>query len=445
MQSMKLSRYIEEVPLRDSKNNIDMFLVYSTRTSKLVSIDSSSFQKIKQDQIKDIDNKVYQELIQAKILVNKQENELNIILEENKQAIENGDTLTVVIQPTANCSLGCEYCGQSHLNIMLTKTLQTKLVERIASKIIYGKHKTLVISWFGAEPLNGMKVIRSLSSEFQTLCKKNNLNYFATIVTNGLSLNEHIAYQLINEHQVNRIEITLDGTKEFHDQRRHLKNGDGTFDKIYNNILHLVKHYVDRIKLIIRCNVDDRNIGNVPQFIDLLDRDGILQVCDLYFAPIHSWGNDADKFVNDKKDWANQQIDWYIQIKNKNVNVRLLHKRKKNLCIAVDKNAELIDPYGNIYKCTEVSLVPTYIKNGIYEHKLGNLVANPFAVDLTKNKFGDFNNINTISEYPCHKCNLFPICGGMCPKEWKEGRIACPPIKFNIKERIMLEYLWSIE
>jgi uncharacterized protein len=40
---------------------------------------------------------------------------------------------------------------------------------------------------------------------------------------------------------------------------------------------------------------------------------------------------------------------------------------------------------------------------------------------------------------------MLPVCGGACPKSWAEGRRACPPNKFNIKEKLILSYLSTTE
>jgi hypothetical protein len=42
---------------------------------------------------------------------------------------------------------------------------------------------------------------------------------------------------------------------------------------------------------------------------------------------------------------------------------------------------------------------------------------------------------------PCKSCNLFPVCGGGCPKQWYDGGVACPSYKYNIEDRLVLDYL----
>jgi len=50
----------------------------------------------------------------------------------------------------------------------------------------------LNISWFGGEPLLAINIIRSLSLSFLSICKENNINYYANIVTNGYLLTKKL-------------------------------------------------------------------------------------------------------------------------------------------------------------------------------------------------------------------------------------------------------------
>lgn len=438
----KLSRYIVSVDFYDQSSQSNKTIIYSTRSSRRIIVDMPISKALEKSGFNTIPTDLMNKLLDFKIVVETDENELDTILQENKTSLKDTSTLFFSIQPSANCSLGCDYCGQHHENTLLAEEYQEKLLEHILGKI-HSKHKTLMICWFGAEPLNGIKVIRALSPKLQVLAEDKGLEYRATIVTNGLSLTPTISHELVNLFGVRKIEITIDGTKEYHDQRRHTKQGKSTFDSIYNNFLFLMDHYADQIELSLRCNVDDRNKKNMPDFIDMICADGILDHCNFYFAPIHSWGNEAHKLIEDKEAWAKEQLNWFIRIKENGKIVNLIPERVKNLCMAVSRDAELIDPYGELFKCTEVSLTPYYLNNGKNVHTMGHLTDDDSQLNARENQFGSFYDNKVIEKFPCSNCPLLPVCGGMCPKEWMEGRNACPPIKFNMKERLLLSYLWS--
>ena len=39
---------------------------------------------------------------------------------------------------------------------------------------------------------------------------------------------------------------------------------------------------------------------------------------------------------------------------------------------------------------------------------------------------------------PCASCPLLPVCGGACPKLWRQGQVPCPSMKFNWPQRLDL-------
>lgn len=438
----KISQYIAENTFFDKKSGINKTLIYSTLTSKLICIDHHSWIKLRSGNDSEIKKSTLERLKKIQILVDKNTDELAQVLKQNQAANKISTTLYTAIQPSANCSLGCGYCGQKHTNDRLKIDLQQATIDRLEAKLNKNNdYKYLSIGWFGAEPLQGIHVIRKLTPKLFELCKKYNLEYSSSMVTNGLSLSDYLANELVHEHKVTSFEITLDGSQEHHDQRRHLKTGGKTFQQIYMNLKNLVDKYSDKSNVTVRSNIDDRNKIGVNPLIDQLKEDGILDKIQIYFAPIHSWGNDADQLVSDKKQWAEQEIEWFSYLLQKGKSVNLLYRRRKVTCMATTKNDELIDPFGGIFNCTEVSLVPTYEKNGNNIHQIGHVKQDNKLQESGRDHFRKFMQREILENYPCHQCNIFPICGGACPKEWMEGRSPCPSIKYNIKERMMLSYI----
>ena len=98
------------------------------------------------------------------------------------------------------------------------------------------------------------------------------------------------------------------------------------------------------------------------------------------------------------------------------------------------------DPFGGVFKCSEVSLTPFYEKGSINKHQIDSLYGDGKG-KINKNEFGDFYEPEVIKDFDCSTCKIFPICGGACPKEWKEGRIPCPSFKINLKERMLMQFL----
>lgn len=322
-----------------------------------------------------------------------------------------------MIQPTAFCPLGCHYCGQLHSPKGISDEMQEKIIKRVIKKLSEKKYDDLRICWFGAEPLSGLSIVRRLSYELQSVAKSFDVGYSAKIVTNGLKLTPQVAEDLINSYKINHIEITLDGIAEFHDSRRHTKTGKETFNTIYDNLLKVCKIEGLETKISVRCNVDERNKEGISPLIKKLYEDNLQERITIYFAQIHSWGNQAHELAADKQIFSTWEIQWLIEMEYYGFKFNYLRPRKKQVCMALNPMSELIDPDGGIFGCTEVSLVPSYENNGVNIHQLG--IVGDVDLALKTSNFSNFYEEGEITKFPCHKCEIFPICGGLVQRNGK--------------------------
>ncbi len=382
-------------------------------------------------------------LLGAKGLVDIEEDELLEIRNENKLEVNSSTELYTVIQPSANCQLGCYYCGQNHTKTNLTRDYYEPLLERINEKASSGKFKSLYIGWFGGEPLMALPQMRELTPKMMEIAHSHNMSYGSAVVTNGLSLKPNIFEELVTLLGVRKIEVTLDGTSEYHDKHRYTKEGGKSFDLIFKNLSKILNRKDFRelnCPISIRCNVDKKNWNGVSPLINLLAEND-LHTKISYFYPIgvYSWGgNDAHKSSLTKEEFAEKEIDWYIEMLKAGFTTSVLPKRHKQVCMAVSPDSEMYDAYGNVFNCTEVSYTDNY-KDTPYV--LGNLKSQNEI--RTQRPLSDWNDTILTDKFPCHTCKLFPVCGGACPKSWHEDLRACPSFKFNIKERLALGYVLS--
>lgn len=421
------------------------YIVFSTRTGRVVLLNTDNYNHITNNFFEKIDPEILISLIDICAIVPEEENELEFIINENKLEIESDNSLYFVIQPSANCQLGCGYCGQKHSKDQLDEKFEDKIIERLNQQLNKtNKHKHLQIAWFGGEPLMSTPTIRRLTPKLKALAEENNVSYSAKIVTNGLALKKNLFLELINEHAVKDIEITLDGTAEHHDKRRFVKSGEKSFDIIFNNLIDIfnIENYAELgANISIRCNVDKTNYDSVVPLIKLMHEHNFhKRISGFYVAPIHSWGNEAHLVSLEKESYADKEIEWLIEMYKYGFTPSLLPSRNHQVCMIVNPESELIDAFGNIFNCTEVSYVPVY-ENSPY--KLGNIKDIEPNQELKNKPLLNWNDIilNNTNDYPCHTCKMLPVCGGGCPKSWKEGNIACPSPKFNIKDRLALSYL----
>jgi uncharacterized protein len=156
-----------------------------------------------------------------------------------------------------NCNFGCSYCYQSGYENN-GKIPGTPVIDAFFDYVdsAFGTKKKY-ITLFGGEPLLPGKDYRNLISSFMDNARSRNID--VAVVTNGYCLVEYI--DILQKSKIREVQVTLDGTREVHNSRRHLKNGTGTFDKIVRGTDLLLEH---GIPVNLRVVIDKENIGNLP-------------------------------------------------------------------------------------------------------------------------------------------------------------------------------------
>src|SRR5260221_3772352 len=304
----KLSYY---TVFSDSLNSKGDSVLFCTRSSKAFIVSKSLRETLNEESFDRLDSTVLDALKIANGIVARDEDELLSIRQENIEFIaeNSAKTLYTVIQPTANCQLGCYYCGQSHSKAHLSSIDSSLLFDRIRSKLLSGNYQSLYVGWFGAEPLMGLPQMRKLSADFKQISSEIGIKYSSKIVTNGLSLKPQIYKELVQDLNVTSMEVTLDGTAEYHDGHRYTKSGGDSFSLIYKNLCDIfsLSDYEDmNCPISIRCNVDKKNWKDVSNLIRKIAEDGFQRKVS-YFYPIgiYSWAqNEAQKDSLTKEEFA---------------------------------------------------------------------------------------------------------------------------------------------
>lgn len=410
-------------------------IVFATRSGSVYRMPLQIWEALSRDDLSGLSEKELAELRRVEILVPLSENELHEIISRNRAAIQDNEHLNYVVQPTAKCQLGCAYCGQHHSARRLTSEDEVAIVRDVTQRLSQRRFNELNLCWFGGEPLVGLSNIRTLTPQLQRAADSAGCEYRASVITNGLAMTADVGKELVDELYVCSITVSLDGTERFHDLRRPTKTGHGTFNKIIRNIAHLVETIGNRpIEIKIRCNVDRENAVDVVPLLHQLHRLGIHERIRFYVSPIHAWGNDAHLRSLDPAEFAKMEISWFWEMSKLGFTVGLIPSLQKVVCLAVQPTGVLVDPFGDLYNCTEVSLVPSYGDPNVYS--LGKIMGG--ETSSKRNRLGDFNEKVEAGLYDCSSCRMLPVCGGACPKEWIEGRKPCPSAKINIEDRLLL-------
>jgi uncharacterized protein len=438
-ETFKLSRYaLVSDSFCEPGRDTPLRVLFSTRSSARLVVSDRTWLALQANPAADVDQSLRDALIASKILVPDTENEFAEVLAENKQVQTDDRTLYQVIQPTAACQLGCDYCGQAHSPRTLSEAHLNDILERVEKKLMTGRFRALSIAWFGGEPLLAQDVMRRASAQFRDLANRLNIEYSARLVTNGVRLDEAAQAELHAVHRIRYVEVTLDGDEAAHDARRHWKRTErGSFATILRNVSTLVARPPPRPGVGIRCNVDVRNVEAVVPLIRTLAEAGLHKLLKrFYVASVYSWGNGASRLALPPVEFASREIVWFAEMARLGFPLDLIPHRVHATCMVFKPDAELVDAFGTRFNCTEVSYVPSYTVAGENVYALRTGGGSTRAAELSA-----FYDRVAEGVYPCRECQMFPVCGGACPKDWLEGEVPCPPAKHNIGQRLILEHV----
>ncbi|BFH15378.1 SPASM domain-containing protein [Paenibacillus melissococcoides] len=338
-------------------------------------------------------------------------------------------TLELILMPNEDCNFRCLYCYEDFVKSEMKETVQKGILKFLEKTL--RRYNSLVINWFGGEPLKSFNVIKKMSPQIMEICKKYNVHYRAGMTTNGYLLDKDKFEQLV-EYEVRSFQITLDGTAETHDRYREGRFGEKTVDTILSNLIQM-KHSPENFHVIIRSNINDEVATTMNQYISLM---GKLFAEDsrftLHFHPIKNLKREqtSDIYLCDKK----ELFAFYDKAKEEGFNFDY-YKRSLypggSECYASNPSSLVIGSDGMIYKCTVAF-------NNPYNH-VGDILENgDVVIDQEKWILWTTGGVN--EDPACTKCFFRPSCqGNACPlKRIESGITPCPSIKKNVKKYIKL-------
>ena len=313
--SLRLSAYhVASQPFLDENDGVIKRLVFSTRTATVVIIPEKCWIATRNANLAALPESMVAELCEIELLVPADTDELATVLARQHAASITDDRLTLVVQPTAACQLACGYCGQEHSHTHLSEVHQDLFLDSARRSLATGRYRALGIGWFGAEPLAGLRAMRRMSPRLQALAAEYGCEYTSSITTNGLSLTDATATELVKTHAVRSLTISLDGLRDAHDARRATKSGKPTFERILANLLRLCRRADLDLDIDVRVNVDRRNADQVVPLLRLLAAARVQDRIRFYVAPVHSWGNDAHERSLLPEEFARAEITWFAEM-----------------------------------------------------------------------------------------------------------------------------------
>ena len=184
---------------------------------------------------------------------------------------ESSDQLRVTILTTLQCNFACDYCIQGdHGDYNKTAAkMSLETADRVArwaeGRLDALAPESFVMTFFGGEPLLNLPVMYYLAERMWTACQARGVRMLVNVITNGLLLTPDVVDRLL-PFGLNGVKVTLDGDREVHNRMRPLRGGQGTFDKIVQN----VRLIADKCRVSIGGNFDEDSVDSYPALLDFL-------------------------------------------------------------------------------------------------------------------------------------------------------------------------------
>jgi uncharacterized protein len=295
---MKASIFNLRVPLEGD----DVFLMNTlTDAQAIVSSDVAAFLDAEIDPgTLDVDARTaFDELVENGFLTPGREYDRDALNRYLDQVTSDTSELNVTVLTTLQCNFACDYCFQGDHGDYnkFAEKMSLEMAARVAGWIERELDRVhpekFVLTFFGGEPLLNLPVMYYLAERLWTATASRGVQQITSIITNGLLLTEDVVDRLL-PLGLKGVKITLDGDRDTHNRMRPLRGGQGTFDRIIENM----RRIAGRCQIAIGGNFDDSSFGSYSTLLSFLKEEFEGKLAKVNFKPTVRTPEDAGVHVS---------------------------------------------------------------------------------------------------------------------------------------------------
>lgn len=317
--------------------------------------------------------------------------------------------ISINITATMKCNARCYYCYESGVKHSDFEEKQLFLLIKFLKERVR-ENDTLLLNWFGGEPLMNKKVLNFVSNEL----KRYGISFCSYIITNGSLINKKMVTTDFIRWNVKDVQITLDGLGETYEKRKaYIDQKRNIFLRILQKIELVAKNGV---RVHIRLNVDRRNKIEILDLLKLLNTN-FGQLNEVTWYPAFLTGIGDDLTEDEKVSFVKDMLYITQNPAKMNIGRRLYSMPKIRACMRNDPKSFSIDVFGHVYSCEHLV--------GRKEKFIGTL-----------KEFDDQKNLcrtNVTLREECKKCVFLPKCMGGCAANLETNDEACMIEKYMIQ------------
>jgi len=200
----------------------------------------------------------------------------------------NTEELNITLLTTLQCNFACDYCfqgdhGDNNLHAdKMSPATAAKVGDWIERELDRIRPERFIFTFFGGEPLLNLRVMYALAERMWTVTQARGVAMFTNIITNGLLLTPEVVDRML-PFGLNGIKITLDGDRDTHNRMRPLRGGQGTFDRLIENI----RQVAGRCRIAVGGNFDESSVDSYSALLQFLkEQDFADDLVKVNFKPI---------------------------------------------------------------------------------------------------------------------------------------------------------------
>lgn len=258
--------------------------------------------------------------------------------------------LELIILPTEKCNFRCTYCYEDFQVGRMSPSTVIGIKSFLARRV--PQVSTLVLSWFGGEPLLAPDLIFDIGAYANALAQNHSVKFRAGLTTNAYLLTSELFSRLLDiDHRA--FQITLDGDAACHDETRVRADSRGTFHTIWENLIGY-KKVVKPFLVTLRLHLHRENIESMKRLYATIASELLTDHrFSVHFHKIvdHSKGAGIPQGVLSDIEFAEAQR-YVTGARNSTRRRRRETAAGVEICYAARPNSFLIRANGSLGKCT---------------------------------------------------------------------------------------------
>lgn len=383
-------------------------LVFNSMSGSIFELDERVANIFQQSNVNLLSNEEIQMLKEHGMIIENKNYQLDQFNYTHNLKKYDSEMLSITWLTTWGCNLNCTYCFEGNKKdnkVISNKEDIEKMLNFIERNYRTNRFRVLALTLFGGEPLMNYEGIKYALPLIKSFCEKNSINFIVNMVSNGLLLNNKNMDFLI-DHGLGMVQITIDGPKELHDQKRIYSNGKGTYDNIINRLEFLKQEY-SQVNVVIRINIDKENFDFTDKLLEELKVRG-LNSFTIDFGIIRdestSCGNISNICFPDEELGSILYELWKKSLKY-GFNIKTVPAKRYMYCGLNKENSYTFTPNMEFYKCWE------HLGDDI--HRFG-FITETGEIDIYNERYYEWMNKNPVKISQCKKCKYLGNCGGGC-------------------------------